>query len=75
MMGYHTACGGAMMYWNPLLWILVVIAVVLLVLWLSRLGTRGPGYGEESALDILKKRYAKGEINKEEFERVKKDIS
>jgi len=29
----------------------------------------------ESATEILKKRYVRGEINKEEFEKKKKDIS
>ena len=52
---------------------LFIIAVVAAVKWVW---TRIPPVlgGGESAADILKRRYARGEITKEEFERVKKDI-
>ena len=34
-----------------------------------------PANGNSSAIDILNSRYAKGEISKEEYDRMKKDIS
>ncbi len=64
-------------------WI-IGIGILVLVVWLivkvinqsNRPPTGGTGGGssEKSALDILKDRYAKGEIDKEEFEERKKDL-
>ncbi len=56
-----------------LFWVLVILGIVYLFRMISeRTGTQKR---EESALDILEKRYAKGEIGKEEFERMKSDLS
>jgi putative membrane protein len=51
-----------------------IVAVLAAVKWLW--GQKPPMIlrGEEGALDILKKRYARGEITKEEFEKIKRDI-
>ncbi|HDZ62187.1 MAG TPA: SHOCT domain-containing protein [Nitrospirae bacterium] len=53
-------------------WVLVIIGVVLLIKLIIG-GSKSEGK-TETALDVLKKRYAGGEINKEEFEEKKKDL-
>ena len=51
------------------------IAFALLVLWAIKAFSQGrDNKGSTSASDILKERYAKGEINKEEFEQKRKDL-
>jgi putative membrane protein len=60
-----------------IIWTVVVVAIVLLVMWLVERGRAGGPVPEkeEGAVDLLKKRYAKGEIDKEEFEQKKKDLT
>lgn len=59
-------------------WGLVIWGIFALVRGAGGHGCSGHGnhkeHGEKTPLDILKERYAKGEINKEEFESKKKDF-
>jgi putative membrane protein len=71
---------GHMMYYGyggGFMWILfIVVAGVLIYLVLQNARTRGgSGASGETPLDILKKRYAKGELTKDDFERMKKELS
>ena len=50
-----------------LFWVLVILGVVYLVKILLS-GASAEGKRGESAQEVLKKRFAKGEMNKEEFE-------
>jgi putative membrane protein len=56
-------------------WALLIAGVIVLVRWLMRGGSRSGGDGEDRALSILKERYARGEIDKAEFDRRKRDIT
>jgi putative membrane protein len=62
----------------PFFWIAVIL--ICIYFFFGRRppgGICGPAAGPEppeTALDILKKRYAKGEISKDEFEQMKRDI-
>lgn len=54
--------------------VLLLIVIVVLVLTVFRRGGVTPGRAPDSPMDILKKRYARGEISREEFQSMKKDI-
>jgi len=88
MMGYGYGGYGPMAGyggWDPfgflwaILWaVIVIIVIVSLVRWIGGGRRRGSRHdwlgGSHSAIDILKERYAKGEIDKKEFEEKKRDL-
>jgi putative membrane protein len=65
-----------------LIWVLVLlVGLVVLVVWVVRLlfpqstAAQEQDVGDESALEIAKRRYARGEITAEEFARLKRDLT
>jgi putative membrane protein len=61
-----------MMLFMMLFWVLVIAGLVLGIRWLV---TQGRESRSDTALDILRQRYARGEINKEEFDTKRRDLS
>ena len=71
---------GMMGWFGPIMmlvfWGLIIVALILLIRWLWGVSqSKTEVKGSESPMDILKRRYASGEIDREEFEQKKQDLS
>lgn len=74
--GYSSMMGGG--YWAIFAWLFMILfwaTIILLIIWLYKQIRGEPVQAPvETALDILKKRYASGEITKDEFNEMKKEL-
>jgi len=65
---------GIGMGWGWIIGLILLVLVIWLVVRATSQTSSSATQPEETALDVLKKRYARGEISKEEFEDKKKDL-
>jgi putative membrane protein len=75
MMGWGGGWGWGLfgMVHMVLWWLLIILGIVVLAKWLF--GSSGPRTAsEDRSLAILRERYARGEIDKQEFEARKRDL-
>lgn len=77
MQGWGMWGPGTMLFFS-LFWIailvLVIVGIVFLIRYMRGYGMEGRG-AQETPMDVLKKRYARGEIDRKEFEEKKKDLT
>ena len=55
-------------------WIILLVSIIIIIYALLKNKKTADVQSYESPLDVLRKRYAAGEISKEEYERMKKDL-
>jgi putative membrane protein len=65
---------GGFMGFGFFFWIIFLVILVWVVKSILEKQNSGSTSAKDDPLDILKKRYANGEISKEEFERMKRDL-
>jgi putative membrane protein len=69
--------GGIFLVWllNWVVMLVFWIGVIILIVWgVNKLIKSGRSENRSNPLDIARERYARGEISKEEFEQIKKDL-
>ena len=79
MMGgfYGGGLGWIGMVFGFIFFILVVIGIIFLIVWLVK-RSNNPGVEnrtDSKSLEVLKERYAKGEITKDQFDNMRKDLN
>ena len=73
---YGPGGGWSMMHYGYGGWVvLLLLVIVIIIAFYLVVQTRKGGTTRETPLEILKKRYAKGEITKEDYDRMKQDLS
>jgi putative membrane protein len=58
-----------------ILWLIIFAAIIAGVVWFVRSQPVRDGQGRSTALDVLEERYARGEIPREEYLQIKRDIT
>ncbi|VAX27808.1 hypothetical protein MNBD_IGNAVI01-218 [hydrothermal vent metagenome] len=70
---------GGGMWFSWLFWVIIIAVIVWVVIQFNNRNNQPTNFTnnieKETPLDILKKRYAKGEITKDEYDRMKNDLS
>ena len=71
MMWWPFAGAGWMIIWMVVFW----GGLIALIVWGAKKLARGSSTQKRSPLEIAKERYARGEISREEFEQIKKNLT
>jgi putative membrane protein len=78
MMGYYGGfgvLGGLGMGIGMILWVALIAVVIWAAISFFSPGAKGDSRTDESPIEILKRRYARGEISQAEFEQARANLS